>query len=421
MQTPTTPSESPAATHSWWGVWALALSAFIFNTTEFVPVALLGAIGDSLHMAPTDVGLMLTIYAWTVALTSLPLTLLTRKVERRRLLVAVFALFIASHVVTGVAWNFPLLVIGRLGIAGAHAVFWSISIALAVRLAPPDKKSRALGLIATGTAIAMVAGIPLGRVIGETLGWRMTFLAIAATAVVPLLMLRFTLPELPSQRTGSLASVPALLRNPALILLYAITILVVSAHFTSYTYIEPFVRHVNHASENRITYILVLFGAAGIPAAVCFNRLFPARPAQFLLGSIVATSTCLLILFPSALTIVTLSAHTVAWGGAIICFGLAMQAWVLKLAPDATDLAMSIYSALYNVGIGGGALLGNHIANDFGLPWIGTFGGLLGGLGAALCWLALRLHARRAAAVADAAAASGSARAASHPATPAAD
>lgn len=230
-------------------------------------------------------------------------------------------------------------------------------------------------------------------------------------------MLRYTLPELPSQRTGSLASVPVLLRNPALILLYAITILVVSAHFTSYTYIEPFVRDVNHASENRITYILVLFGAAGIPAAVCFNRLFPARPAHFLLASIVATSTCLLILFPSALTIVTLSVHTVAWGGAIICFGLAMQAWVLKLAPDATDLAMSIYSALYNVGIGGGALLGNHIANDFGLPWIGTFGGLLGGLGAALCWLALRLHARHAAT----AAATAAAPAASHPATPAAD
>ncbi|HEM8497501.1 TPA: sugar transporter [Burkholderia multivorans] len=417
MQTPSTPSESPAATPSWTGVWALALSAFIFNTTEFVPVALLGAIGGSLEIAPTDVGLMLTIYAWTVALTSLPLTLLTRKVERRRLLVWVFALFIASHVVTGVAWNFPVLVIGRLGIAAAHAVFWSISIALAVRLAPPDKKSRALGLIATGTAIAMVAGIPLGRVIGETLGWRMTFLAIAATALVPLLMLRYTLPELPSQRTGSLASVPVLLRNPALILLYAITILIVSAHFTSYTYIEPFVRDVNHASENRITYILVLFGAAGIPAAVCFNRLFPARPAHFLLASIVATSMCLLILFPSALTIVTLSVHTVAWGGAIICFGLAMQAWVLKLAPDATDLAMSIYSALYNVGIGGGALLGNHIANDFGLPWIGTFGGLLGGLGAALCWLALRLHARHAAV----AAATSAAPAASHPATPAAD
>ncbi|WP_143136993.1 MFS transporter, partial [Burkholderia ubonensis] len=123
-------SEPVSSEHSWWGVWALTLSAFIFNTTEFVPVALLGAIGDSLHMQPTDAGLMLTIYAWTVAVTSLPLTLATRTIERRKLLAGVLVLFIASHVITGVAWSFPVLVFGRVGIACAHAIFWSISISL---------------------------------------------------------------------------------------------------------------------------------------------------------------------------------------------------------------------------------------------------------------------------------------------------
>jgi DHA1 family L-arabinose/isopropyl-beta-D-thiogalactopyranoside export protein-like MFS transporter len=247
-----------------------------------------------------------------------------------------------------------------------------------------------------GTAIAMVAGIPLGRVIGEALGWRVTFLVIGGAAAVALLLLRVTLPTLPSQGAGSLASIGMFLRKPALVALYAITVLVVSAHFTSYTYIEPFVQSVNHASNSRITYVLILFGVAGMPAAVCFNRVFPERPADFLLASIVALSACLLILFPCALNIVTLSVHTLVWGGAIVCFGLAMQAWVLKLAPDATDLAVSIFSGLYNVGIGAGALLGNHIASDFGLSWIGTFGGVVGILSAGIAWAALRLHERRA-------------------------
>jgi MFS transporter, DHA1 family, L-arabinose/isopropyl-beta-D-thiogalactopyranoside export protein len=250
--------EGAPSEHAWWGVLALALAAFIFNTTEFVPVALLSAIGGSLHMRPTDVGLMLTIYAWTVAVVSLPLTVLTRAVERRKLLVWVLLLFIASHVVTSVAWNFTVLMFGRLGVACAHAIFWSISVSLVVRLAPPPKKSQALGLLAMGTSIAMVAGIPLGRVIGETLGWRVTFLVIAGAAAVTLLLLRATLPELPSQQSGSLRSLPALFRKPTLVLLYLITILVVSAHFTSYTYIEPFVQSVNHASGSRITYILIL-------------------------------------------------------------------------------------------------------------------------------------------------------------------
>ncbi|MBM2769808.1 sugar transporter [Burkholderia anthina] len=388
--------DAVSSEQSWWGVLALALTAFIFNTTEFVPVALLSAIGDSLHMQPTSVGLMLTIYAWAVAVVSLPITFVTRHVERRKLLVCALLVFIGSHVVTGVAWNFTVLMIGRLGIACAHAVFWSISVPLAVRLAPSGRKSRALSLLAMGTAIAMVAGIPLGRVIGEALGWRVTFLVIGGAAAVALLLLRATLPLLPSQGAGSLASIGSFLRKPALVSLYAITVLVVSAHFTSYTYIEPFVQSINHASSGRITYVLILFGVAGVPAALCFNRVFPERPADFLLASIIALSACLLILFPSALNIVTLSVHTLVWGGAIVCFGLAMQAWVLKLAPDATDLAVSIFSGLYNVGIGAGALLGNHIAADFGLPWIGTFGGVVGIFSAGIAWAALRLHERRA-------------------------
>ncbi|WP_334006592.1 sugar transporter [Burkholderia cepacia] len=388
--------DAVSSRHSWWGVLALALTAFIFNTTEFVPVALLSAIGDSLHMQATDVGLMLTIYAWAVAVVSLPLTLATRHVERRKLLSVALLVFIGSHVVTGVAWNFAVLMVGRLGIACAHAVFWSISVPLAVRLAPSDRKSRALSLLAMGTAIAMVAGIPLGRVVGETFGWRVTFLIIAVAAAVALLLLRATLPVSPSQGAGSLGSVGVFLRRPALVALYAITVLVVSAHFTSYTYIEPFVQSVNHASSSRITYVLILFGIAGIPAAICFNRIYPHRPDDFLLGSIVALAGCLLILFPCALNIVTLSVHTLVWGGAIVCFGLAMQAWVLKLAPEGTDLAVSIFSGLYNVGIGAGALIGNHIAGDFGLPWVGTFGGVVGAVAVGIAWLALRLHAKRA-------------------------
>lgn len=133
--------DAVSSEQSWWGVLALALTAFIFNTTEFVPVALLSAIGDSLRMQPTAVGLMLTIYAWAVAVVSLPLTFFTRHVERRKLLSVALLVFIGSHVVTGVAWNFSVLMIGRLGIACAHAVFWSISVPLAVRLAPSERKA----------------------------------------------------------------------------------------------------------------------------------------------------------------------------------------------------------------------------------------------------------------------------------------
>lgn len=372
---------------AWLRVVTLAIAAFIFNTTEFVPVGLLSDIAESFHMQTAQVGIMLTIYAWVVAVMSLPFMLLTSQMERRKLLICLFVLFIASHVLSFLAWNFTVLVISRIGIAFAHAIFWSITASLAIRLAPAGKRAQALSLIATGTALAMVLGLPIGRVVGQYFGWRTTFFAIGMGALITLLCLIKLLPKLPSEHSGSLKSLPLLFRRPALMSLYVLTVVVVTAHYTAYSYIEPFVQNVAGLSANFATVLLLILGGAGIIGSLVFGKLGNRHASSLVSIAIALLVVCLLLLLPAADSEAHLTILSIFWGIAIMVIGLGMQVKVLALAPDATDVAMALFSGIFNIGIGAGALVGNQVSLHWSMSAIGYIGAIPAC--AALVWAVL--------------------------------
>ncbi|EBS7872193.1 sugar transporter [Salmonella enterica] len=372
---------------AWLRVVTLAIAAFIFNTTEFVPVGLLSDIAESFHMQTAQVGIMLTIYAWVVAVMSLPFMLLTSQMERRKLLICLFVLFIASHVLSFLAWNFTVLVISRIGIAFAHAIFWSKTASLAIRLAPAGKRAQALSLIATGTALAMVLGLPIGRVVGQYFGWRTTFFAIGMGALITLLCLIKLLPKLPSEHSGSLKSLPLLFRRPALMSLYVLTVVVVTAHYTAYSYIEPFVQNVAGLSANFATVLLLILGGAGIIGSLVFGKLGNRHASSLVSIAIALLVVCLLLLLPAADSEAHLAILSIFWGIAIMVIGLGMQVKVLALAPDATDVAMALFSGIFNIGIGAGALVGNQVSLHWSMSAIGYIGAIPAC--AALVWAVL--------------------------------
>ncbi len=366
-------------------VFAFSLSAFIFNTTEFVPVALLSDIALSFEMETATVGLMITVYAWMVFLGSLPLMLLTAKVERKKLLLSIFALFIVSHILSVAAWNFWVLLISRIGIALAHAIFWSITASLVIRVAPKDKKQQALGLLALGSSLAMILGLPLGRLIGQSLDWRSTFAVIGIIATLVMLLMWKLLPHLPSKNAGSLASIPVLMKRPLLVGIYLLVMIIISGHFTTYSYIEPFAIKVSQFAPEIATMMLFIFGLAGVVGSFLFGRLYAKNSRNFIACAMMLVMLPQLLLFPLKYFEIAIFLLVFLWGIGITSLSIALQMRVLQLAPDATDVASAIYSGIYNVGIGAGALFGSIVIHQLGLEYIGLIGGGLGIL--ALCWL----------------------------------
>ena len=368
-------------------VFVFSLSAFIFNTTEFVPVALLSDIALSFEMETAIVGLMITVYAWMVFLGSLPLMLLTAKVERKKLLLSIFSLFIISHILSVVAWNFWVLLISRIGIALAHAIFWSITASLVIRVAPKDKKQQALGLLALGSSLAMILGLPLGRMIGQVLDWRSTFTVIGVIATLVMLLMWKLLPHLPSKNAGSLASIPVLMKRPLLVGIYLLVMIIISGHFTTYSYIEPFAIKVSQFAPEIATMMLFIFGLAGVVGSFLFGRLYAKNSRNFIACAMMLVMLPQLLLFPLKHFEIAIFLLVFLWGIGITSLSIALQMRVLQLAPDATDVATAIYSGIYNVGIGAGALFGSIVIHQLGLEYVGLIGGGLGLL--ALIWLGI--------------------------------
>ncbi len=370
----------------WLPVVGLTLSAFVFNTSEFVPIGLLSDIARDFGIDEAQAGLLITVYAWVVAMASLPLMLLVSRLEYRRLLLAVVGLFIVSHLVSAVASSYSMLMASRIGVACSHAVFWSIASPLAVRVAPRGRRSTALGLIVTGTSIAMIVGLPLGRVIGLHAGWRMTFFYIAVAAAAVLLLLALIFPKVRSDNAISLNKVPSLLKKPALIGVYLLTLVLITAHYTGYSYIEPFLVQVAHLSEVWVTGVLTLFGIVGVAGSILFSRYYDRYPATFIRFAVVGIAVALLLLHLSSFSFGTVVALCVGWGLAITVFNLVFQSEIIRLAPQSTAVAMSVYSGIYNVGIGSGALVGGIVCSDMSVAWIGYVGGAIAVAAVAYCF-----------------------------------
>ena len=365
----------------------ITTAAFVFNTSEFMPIALLTDIAGSFSMTTAETGGMITIYAWVVAVLSLPLMLLTCRMELKRLMLLVVAVFSVGQLLSGIATSYPMLLAARIVVACAHAIFWSIAAPLAAQLVTHEHRPMALGMIVTGSSVAMIFGLPIGRMIGLYAGWRMTFLIIAGVALAALLYLAYMLPQRKQDKPFSAHDLPQLLRNPALSCIYVMTALFATAYFTAYSYIEPFLHEIASFSPTLITVALMAIGACGILASLLFTHGY-GRHRFLLLRFVLPCVFAVLLLFQAAsISMFTMLLLCMFVGMVATLYNILFQAELLGLVmgPGST-VAMSIYSGIFNIGIGSGTWIGSLAAGHGHLAHIGYIGAAIAAITVFFCW-----------------------------------
>ncbi|SPT67757.1 Sugar efflux transporter [Anaerobiospirillum thomasii] len=362
----------------WLPVLGMTCSAFIFNTSEFMPVALLTDIARDFTMSEALAGSMISIYAWVVTLMSLPLMLLVCKMEFKKLLLIVIGVFCASQIASAMAPSFMVLLLSRIGVACSHAIFWSIAAPMAVRAIAPEHKAFALSMIVTGSSVAVIFGLPLGRIIGLSLGWRMTFICVGILSFLIIVYLSFVFPKLENRSTFSLKKLPELLKSRALIGIYILTLAVSTSYFTSYSYIEPYLKQVALLSDDAVTSSLIIFGVFGIVGSMLFTRLYDKKPQAFITGSTALIAISLILLHASTISFAGVIVIAAIWGMSATAFNVALQAEIIKQSSqESTAIAMSVFSGIFNLGIGCGTLFGGAVSTYMAIDYIGYVGGII--------------------------------------------
>ncbi|OKA06167.1 MFS transporter [Amycolatopsis regifaucium] len=373
----TTVSTEPRSQfRAWLGVAAITASLFVFVTTELMPIGLLTPVSAGLSVSVGLAGMMVTLYGISAGVGVPFLVAWSRKVNRRALLATLLAIMAVGNLLTAVSPNFPIVLAARLVTGFAHGVFWAIGVAMAMRLVPDKKASKAAAVVLSGMSIATVVGMPLGTFIESLTDWRTTFLIWSGLSLAVLLAVVLTLPSLPSQSAIPVREVFALpIRNGRMRVVLTTVVLYVLGHFGAYTFIRPFMEQRAGASAAWVTGLLIVFGVGGavgnFVAGHTVNRNMRATFVVACTG-LVASLLLLLVLGGSPVGLVV---AVVVWGVSFGAANLCQVNMMLAAAPDTFEAAMSLNTMGYNISIALGALLGGLFAGGFGptgAVWFGV-------------------------------------------------
>lgn len=351
----------PAGPAAWGAVLAMSLAAFALVASEFMPVSLLTPLAADLHITEGQAGQSIAISGAFALLTSLCLTSVVGRLDRKTLLLALTGLMIASGTVAAFAPNYPLFMVGRALIGVAIGGFWSMSAATAMRLVPTADVPRALAILNGGNALATVIAAPAGSYLGGVIGWRGAFFCLVPVATLALAWLWFSLPALRPEHRQAPASMFALLKRPAVCLGMAAASLFFMGQFALFTYLRPFLETVTRVDVSTLSLMLLVLGVAGFIGTTLIGSVLKARMYSVLIAIPLVMAAIAVALLVVGQSVAATTVLLAIWGLVATAAPVGWWTWLARTLPRDAEagggLMVAVVQLAIMLGATGGGLL----------------------------------------------------------------
>jgi predicted MFS family arabinose efflux permease len=357
----------------WAAVGLLATCMFVVGTSELVITGILPVIAQDLNTPIATAGYLVAAYALSFAVVTPIVAAVTRSVDRRRMLLACLAGFVAASALATVAASFEWLVAARVLAAAASGVFEVVATAVAAALVMAHQRGRAVALVISGFSVALLVGVPAGTLIGQSLGWRVTFSALFILGGLAAGGVWLLLPRVEQDRRERPGvAMAGALRSKQVVIALATTALAFTGVYVAMTFIAVFLERITHVPPEAVAGVLLLVGLGSVIGNAVGGYAIDHWGVR---GTLVVS--CLMMI-TAMVSMSALGSFALAMGACCALNGAgggifipAQQARLIKLAPRAPELALAINLSALNAGISVGAALASGIVDRGGLAWLG--------------------------------------------------
>lgn len=349
------------------------LSTFAIGMTEYVVTGLLTQFSNDLDVPISTTGLLLSVYALGVAVFGPILRMITIKFSTKRLLIVFMGIFVVSNIIAATAPNFEMLLVSRLLSATMHAPFFGLSMAVAVNISTPEKRTAAIAAVQGGLTIAIMLGVPFGSYLGGIFDWRYVFWFIAILGAIAFIGIILTTPNHKPIDTPNLKKELGMFKNKSVLLVIAIIVFGFSGVFTAYTFKEPMLREFAGFEVTAITAALFCFGLGAVIGNFASGRVLPRLLTERLMGALIMLAV-VLVSFTYLLQF-SITAFVICFLFGVGTFGTTplLNSKIIIAAREAPSLSGTVAASVFNLANAIGAFLGTQVLEATGSYTTVTF------------------------------------------------